>query len=270
MWKDKYILYKFYNFFGISCIKTSSKYYFEISKHLLFVNYLKFFFVCLYKLIYEFYLIDKFNIKTFFDSNEKTNFAVVINTLEQSLYHLTCYVSYILHNANFKKVTTCFIILEKCLNLDENFEKKYSLKCNVLKAAVIVYFISVNMFFAYFLSSAPYPASILLACNLYFQCYYILLYYFMKIFEEKVIYNFVQIRNILEIQVITENIKLVDKSFSNVFNCFRYFKKAYKQQFTINIGFYAISITFAVCLLIFSLKHFNYFYFTVFQFSAGN
>lgn len=243
---DKNIIYYFYNYFGVLCISQNSKPFLKISFFCLFLNTFKFVCACGYKLAYELYLAKVFEIETFFSSYERTNFADVICLLEEFLYYITFILSFIIQNFSFRQIRKCLIAFNDCLNLNENYIRKYNFKCDILMTVILMYFVSTNLYFIYLLSERPYPAQILILPSTFMQGYFLFLYIFIKNYETKLIFNFVELRNSIEINFSKSSIKLANEKFSKIFNILRLFKATFEGQFSLHVGFFAASITFGV------------------------
>jgi hypothetical protein len=214
----------------------------------LFLNFLKLFFAFGYNLLFNLYLVKLFNIKTIFHSEKRTNFASAITALEGILYQSLCVLSYTLQNKNYKKVRKCFIDLE---NLDFCFDFKiiYWRNCKIFMMIVIAYFIITNGFYLPYLSTAPYPAKILILSSVYFQFYLLLLYCIIKIIEEKLVLQMKQLSHSIDYNFSKSSIESAFHSFCRIMNSFKQFREAFIIQFLINIGFFACSITFGVSFI---------------------
>lgn len=245
MLKSKDVLLYFFNFFGVTCIRRDSKNFLKTSKLFLFLNFFKLVLAFGYKLLFIFYLTELFHIKSFYDLEEKTKFASIITFFEEVLYQTLCVSSFAMQNHNFKNVRKCLIYLEE-LDLDDYFKIKYFKKCRVFTAVSATYFITTNGFYFYFLSTAPYPAQILLLISTFNQGYLLLLYCLLKRVEEKLISQMKQLSSSIDLDFSKSSIESISQNFYLIMNRFQLFKNTCGVQFSLNVGFFACSITFGV------------------------
>ena len=244
---ERYFLHHIFNLFGVSCIKVNSKKFPKISNFLLFLNYLKLFLTFGYKLLFTFYLIELYEIKSFYHSEQRTNFASTIAKLEDLLYHSLCVSSYILQNLNYGKVKKCFIDLEN-LDFNNDFRRKYFKTCKIFMIIATIYFISTNGFYFYFLTASPYPVQILILTSMYHQGFLLLLYYFLKMIEEKLVLQMKQLRRSIDSNISNSSIESAIQIFCRIIKSFGHFREVFGLQFSLNVGFFACSITFGVSI----------------------
>lgn len=245
MLRSKDIFIYFFNFFGVTSVRKNSENCLKTSKFLLLFNFFKLFLSFGYKLLFLFYLEKLFKIKSFYDLEEKTNFASIITFFEEILYQSLCVSSFVTQNLNFKSVRKCLIYLKE-LDLNDYYKLKYLKTYRVFTVVSVSYFITTNGFYFYFLSTAQYPAQILLLISIFNQGYLLLLYCFLKMIEAKLISQMKQLNYSLNYNFSKSGIELISQKICRILNGFQLFKETCSIQFSLNVGFFACSITFGV------------------------
>lgn len=233
-----------FNFFGVSCIDLKNR-VFKISKKKLFLNYLKFSLIFIYKIYYEFFQRDSSQRQSFYNSKGETKFASVIHSLELFSFTFVTISSYILQNLNFRKVEKCLSTQRK-LKLNNHFKKEYFKNCKTFKIYMILYFLICNSFFVKYKLYQPLLNQIMWILTLYFQCFTLLLFYLFVIIQESQVFQLKQLRNDILMDFSLSNIETTKLELMKISKSFQNFRDALETQISIQISFYVVGIVFSV------------------------
>lgn len=242
MWNRENVVYHFYNFLGISCVKLNSNGFLKVSKILLILNYLKLVAAYLYRLVYELYLKET---EVFIYSNDETQFASVIHFLQEFCNQASLCLSYILQNIGYLEVTQCLINV-KYLKYNDFYRRKFCKLCKQLKVILWIYFIICNLYFAVFQHSHPLQFKLLWISSFHIQGFILAFFYILISIQESLVLELKQFKYELDFCFTASDLEVMKLKFWNISQNFKTFWKGFRFQIATFIIFNVIIMACAV------------------------